>query len=131
MECDGKSLDVPGIRPAIAEGHGGLTDRDVRLRLMDAEVIEAAVLFHGRLQALNMLQDKDLYTACIDVYNEWLAEYCRPEPKRLIGVGVLPTFHQPEASRDYLQKLRQLGFKALQMPSYPRGIRYNSMSMEP
>ena len=44
---------------------------------------------------------------------------------------MLPTFHEPEASRDYLQKLKQLGYKALQMPSYPRGIRYNSMSMEP
>ena len=131
MEIDGKSLDVPGIRQSISEGHPGFSDVNERLRLMDAEGIDATVLFHGRLQSLNMLQDKELYTACIDVYNEWLAEYCRANPKRLIGVAVLPTFHRPEASRDYMQKLKGLGFKALQMPSYPRGVRYNSMSMEP
>src|SRR5262245_13360076 len=66
MEIDGKSLDVPGIRQNISEGHNGFSDVNERLRLMDAEGIEATVLFHGRLQSLNMLQDKELDMACID-----------------------------------------------------------------
>ncbi|MGE0387285.1 MAG: amidohydrolase family protein [Gammaproteobacteria bacterium] len=131
MEVEGRSLDVPGIRPQISEGCDGFWDREAKLRAMDAEGIEATVLFHGRLQSLNMLQDKELYTACIDVYNDYLAEFCRPNPNRLIGVAVLPTFHNPPASRDYMQKIKALGYKAVQIPSFPRGVRYNSMSMEP
>src|SRR4051794_20113437 len=40
-EVDGKPLDVLGIRQDIAESHPGFTDRDLRLRMMDAEGIEA------------------------------------------------------------------------------------------
>jgi predicted TIM-barrel fold metal-dependent hydrolase len=131
MEIDGKSLDVPGIRANISEGCDGFSDINARFKAMDAEHVDASLIFHGRLQALNMIQDHELYTACIDVYNEWLAEYLRPHAKRLIGIAVLPTFRNPAASRDYMQKIKQLGFKAFQMPSFPKGIRYNSMEMEP
>lgn len=131
MEIDGRSLDVPGGLSSISESHPGFTDVKERLKLMDAEGVDATILFHGRLQSLNAIQDKELWAACIDVYNEWLAEYCKVAPKRLIGVPVLPTFYKPEQSRDYVQKLKGLGFKAMQMPSYPKGVRYNSMSMEP
>lgn len=131
LEAEGRALVVPGVGQDISEGCSGFWDLAEKLKVMDAEGIEASVLFHGKLQALNALQDKDLYWACMDVYNEWLAEYLKPYAKRLIGVSVLPTFLKPEASRDYMQKLKELGFKAVQMPSFPRGIRYNSMAMEP
>jgi predicted TIM-barrel fold metal-dependent hydrolase len=133
MEIKGRSFDVPGDSGNISEAAPGLWDRDERLRGMDAENIEASVLFHGRLQSLNALiaEDRDLYYACIDTYNEWLIEYTAGAPQRLVGVPVLPTFLEPEASRDYLQKLKALGYKAVQMPSYPRGVRYNSQAMDP
>jgi predicted TIM-barrel fold metal-dependent hydrolase len=131
MEYEGKLLDVPGVPPELSEGCTGFWDRDAKLRHMDAEGIEASILFHGRFQTLNMLEDKELYVACADTYNEWLAEFCAASPKRLIGVAIMPMFHKPEAAKDYMQKLKQLGFKAVQMPSYPRGVRYNSRSMDP
>jgi len=131
LEAEGRALIVPGVGQEVSEGCTGFWDLNEKLRVMDAEGIEASVLFHGRLQALNALQDKELYWACIDVYNEWLSEYLKPHAKRLIGVSVLPTFLKPEASRDYMQKIKAQGFKAVQIPSFPRGIRYNSMSMEP
>lgn len=131
MEVEGRSLNVPGIRANISEGCEGFWDVDAKLRAMDAEGIEASVLFHGRLQSLNMLKDHELYTACIDVYNDSLAETCKIAPDRLVGVAVLPTFRNPEASRDYMQKILALGFKAVQIPSFPKGVRYNSMSLEP
>jgi predicted TIM-barrel fold metal-dependent hydrolase len=134
MEVMGRSFDVPGGSGGSGvEQMPGYADRDARLRAMDSEGIEISILYHGRLQSLNALiaEQKDLYWACIDVYNEWLAEFTKPAEKRLLGVPVLPTFLEPAATRDYLQKLKDLGFKALQMPSFPRGVRYNSSSMDP
>lgn len=133
FEVSGKSADLPGIGPHVSESQDGFWDIDERLKGMDAEGIEASLIFHGRLQSLNMLigSDPDLYWACIDVYNEWLAECLKGHADRLIGVPVLPTFLRPEATADYLAKLKGLGFKALQMPSFPRGIRYNSRAMDP
>lgn len=131
LEADGRSFMPKGIDDSISQGMPGFRNLDDKIKHMDAEGIEVGMMFHGMLQGLNGLEDKELYAACMDVYNEWLIDYLKPHAKRLIGIAVLPTFHKPEASHDYVQKLKQLGYKALQMPSFPRGIRYNSMSMEP
>jgi predicted TIM-barrel fold metal-dependent hydrolase len=131
MEIGGRSLDVPGLNQELTEGCEGLWNRDARIEHMDAEGIDASLLFHGRFQALNSLQDDELYTACAEVYNESLAEYCQPVANRLIGVAVLPSFRSPKTARSQLERIKRLGFKAVQMPSFPRGIRYNSMEMEP
>lgn len=131
MEIEGRSLNVPGISTDISEGCEGFWNRDERLKAMDAEHVDAQVIYHGRLQSLNMLKDDELYTACMDVYNEWLAEFCKPAENRLIGVPMCPTYRKPEATRDYMQKLKDLGFKAMQIPSFPRDVRYNSREFEP
>ena len=100
---------------------------------MDAERIEASVLYHGQAQALNYLisADPELYVACMDVYNEWLAEYSAPVRDRLAPMAILPSFLKPETARDQMQKLKGLGFRGVQMPSYPKGVRYNSRELDP
>lgn len=127
-----RSFDPPGIG-TIGQECPGFWDRDERLRTMDAEGIEASVLYHGQLQALNALigEDPELYTACMDAYNEWLIEFTRPAQNRLIAVAMLPSFLRPETARDQMQKLKGLGYRAVQMPAYPRGVRYNSREMDP
>lgn len=131
FEAEGRSLLPKGIDQDVSQGLAGFSDLSAKIASMDAEGVEMSFMFHGIAQGLNGLQDKDLYWACMDVYNEWLIEYCRPHQDRLVAIAILPTFLKPEASRDYVQKLKQLGYKALQMPAFPRGVRYNSRSMDP
>ena len=64
-------------------------------------------------------EDPELYVACMDVYNEWLSEYTRPS-KRVIGVALLPAFLNPAGARDQMQKLKELGYRVVMMPSYPK-----------
>lgn len=132
VEIDGKSFDPPGVG-TIGHECPGFWDRDVRLEAMASEGIEASVLYHGQAQALNYLigADPELYFACMDVYNEWLAEYTAPARDKLVGMAILPSFLKPETARDQMQKLKQLGFRGVQMPSYPRGVRYNSRELDP
>ena len=131
FEAEGKNLMLGAPVEDLLVGVTAFSDVDERLKLMAAEHVEGSVLFHGRVQALNALQDKELYWACMDAYNEWLADYTRPHADKLVGVAVLPAFLRPEAAGDYMQMLKQLGFRAVQMPAFPRGIRYNSRSMDP
>jgi predicted TIM-barrel fold metal-dependent hydrolase len=131
LEAEGRSLLPLGIDEDVSGGLPGYSNLGEKIKAMDAEGVDTSFMFHGLLQGLNGVQDKELYWACMDTYNEWLIEYLRPYSNRLVAIAVLPTFHRPEATRDYVQKLRQLGYKAVQMPSFPRGIRYNSMKMEP
>jgi len=131
MTVDGMDYDVPGLDSDIGEGRPGMWDRDARLADMDAEGIDTSLFFHSRAMSLVRLEDKAFFTRCMDAYNEWLAEYCAVAPDRLVGVGILPTIYEPAASRDYLQKLKDLGIKALEIPSAPKNVPYNSSAMEP
>jgi len=131
MKVGEVDYDVPGLDSDIGEGRPGMWDRDARLKDMDAEGIDKSLFFHSRAMSLVRMEDKEFFTRCIDVYNEWLAEYCAAAPDRLIGVGILPTIYNPEASRDYMQKLKQMGIKALEIPSAPKNVPYNSSKMEP
>lgn len=131
MEYKGRDYSPPGVG-TIGHECPGFWDLNERLRAMDSEGIAASVLYHGQLAALNGIigEDPELYVACMDVYNEWLSEYTRPS-KRVIGVALLPAFLNPASARDQIQKLKELGYRVVMMPSYPRGVRYNSREMDP
>ena len=131
FQAEGRDLIPGGVGDEILIGRPGNFDPAAHLADMDAENIESTMVFHGTFQALNGIADKELYWACVDVYNEWLIEYLKPYSKRMHGIAILPAFHIPEAARDYMQKVKQLGYKAIQMPHSQRGIRWNSKEMEP
>lgn len=132
IEYKGRSLNPPGIS-TIGQELPGFWDLGERLKAMDAEGIFGSVLYHGQVQALNAMlgDDPELYMACMDVYNEWLIEHLEPAKDRLVGMGFLASFLKPETARDQMQKIKQLGYRAVQMPSYPKGVRYNSREMDP
>ena len=131
MTVDGLDYDVPGLDSDLGEGREGMWNRDARLADMDAEGIDTSLFFHSRAMSLVRMEDKAFFTRCIDVYNEWLAEHCSIAPNRLVGVGILPTIYDPPATRDYMQKLQGWGIKAIEIPSAPRNVPYNSSKMEP
>lgn len=108
-----------------------MQDVELRLKDMDAEGIDAAVVFPQKALGIMGLSDKDLLFTCCDIYNEWLAEWCSAAPERLFGVAILPVHFKPEATAAYLDKIKALGFMAMELPSSPRGVYYNSKSMEP
>ena len=66
------------------------TDPDLRLAYQDEEGIGAEVL--NPTEALGMLRYKDrsMLRDCCEVYNDWLAEFCSRDPKRLIGTALIP-----------------------------------------
>jgi predicted TIM-barrel fold metal-dependent hydrolase len=130
LEAEGRSLDLPGLNSMLVEGRPGIQDVHERLKDLDAEGVDKEIIFPQRTLALVGIQDLELRWACMRAYNEWLAEYCTQAPDRFYGVGVL-NWWEPEAARDNLQELRALGFPAMEIPSTPPGVFYNSRSMEP
>jgi predicted TIM-barrel fold metal-dependent hydrolase len=134
LEIDGAVARVFKLFPHVAarsEVRAGATDPEARLRDMDAEGVQASFTFSQRAMALFGLQDRGLMVRCIDGYNEWLAGWCARGGGRLYGVAILPTIFQPEATADYIAKLRDLGFHAMHIPSSPRAVAYNRPEMEP
>lgn len=131
MTVGAESYDVPGLPSDFPEGREGFWDVNQRLADMDAEGVDASIVYHGRAAGLIRMSDKDFFIRCMDAFNEWLSEWKEAAPDRLFPVAYLPTFFRPEMTRDYLQKLRDLGFKAIEIPMTPKGVRYNSSTMDP
>jgi len=62
----------------------GMEDPLQRLKDMDLEGIDTAVLFGtSPFLSLPFVEDKDLACAIAQVYNNWLANYCKTDPQRL------------------------------------------------
>lgn len=130
FEAEGRSLMPPGIASAKERGVKGWYDIPARLAAMDSEGIEASVLYGGRINGLNGLQDSGLFIAAIDTYNEWFAEHTRAYSHRLLPIAILPAWRDPSIARDRMQMIKQLGFRGVQLPTSPRGVRYNSKEMD-
>ena len=108
----------PGIHPlavaaAFAAGKGGSDLREhmkhgyeaarpsgwdpvERLKDQDLDGVKAEVLYSTLGIAVFNMPDVALQQACIRVYNDWLAEFCAHDRKRLIGVD--PTSDQRQTA---------------------------------
>lgn len=67
-------------------------DPKVRLEEMDKDRVDAAVLYPTpRLShAVIANEDPEFHLACVQAYNDWLAEYCSQDPDRLGAIMLLP-----------------------------------------
>jgi hypothetical protein len=107
----GVSLVAPGIRPfpiasLSAAGRSGEAlkqhygsgyeaarpsgwDPVERIKDQDVDGVCAEVLYTSLGMPLFGLADAELQYHCFKVYNDWLAEFCSHNPKRLIGIALI------------------------------------------
>jgi uncharacterized protein len=89
----------------------GGSDGAARLRDMDREGIDAAVLYPTLL--LEWREDPAGFGALCRAYNDWLRDYCAADTNRLFGVGAVPLQDIPAAIAEMERSLEQLDFKAV------------------
>ena len=96
------SFDRAGIydqserRPAVAE---------LRLADMDRDGVQTQVIFGPIFQIST--DDPVLRVACYRVYNDWLLDFCKAAPDRLLGVPMLP--ETPAGAAEELLRLAAKG----------------------
>lgn len=101
----GPDYDIAGAR--IAPGGW---DPHARLRDMDADGIDVAVLFPSISFFFPEIEDAALLAALCRAYNDWLADYCRVAPGRLFGVAMLPLVDVDASIRELERATERLGF---------------------
>jgi predicted TIM-barrel fold metal-dependent hydrolase len=99
-----------GVR--YAELRPGGFDPRQRLADMDEERIDVAVLYPSIGLFLEAVEDPVLAEACCRVYNDWLADYCRADPRRLVGVAGIPMQDVSCAVRE-MQRAAGLGMRGV------------------
>jgi len=104
---DTELLAVP-----LSNAQPGGSDPVTRLRDMDGESIDQAVLYPTIGLNLSLLADSAAAVALAAASNEWLAGYCAADPRRLFGAAMLPLQDPPAAASELRRAVGELGLAA-------------------
>jgi predicted TIM-barrel fold metal-dependent hydrolase len=96
----------------LESARAGAFDPVARLADMDAEGIDAAVLYPTIGLGFWGIPDADAAVACARAYNDWLASYCAPGNGRLHGAAMVPFQAPDDAVRELRRAHDELGFVA-------------------
>src|SRR5215475_50251 len=99
LESEEKGLAACGYNPAV------------RVRFQEEAGIEAEVLNTTRLLAIMRNPDAEIVRACAQVFNDWEVEFASYNPKRLIGVSVIP-MHDVDWAVGELERTVKKGLKS-------------------
>ena len=97
---------VDGIDCSTAQGVLGDADRDH---------IDTMVLYPSFGLCAPSLEDPEFAAGFARLYNQWIADYCRPTGGRLRGVAVTPIEHGAVAI-DIMREAKELGLVATMIP---------------
>ena len=56
---------------------------------MDIDGVDVSIVYPTSGLGLYSVPDGELLSACFRTYNDWIAEFCKPFPDRLKGIGLL------------------------------------------
>lgn len=86
-------------------------DRDIqtRLRDMDIDGIQVAVVFPSKCLGVNQPSDPDYVAALCTAYNDWVSDLCKQAPQRLKGVALVSQRNMADAAAELLRAVKDLG----------------------
>src|SRR5207244_8666367 len=97
-------------RKALGEKPGGWDPR-ARIKEMEVDGVSAEVLYPTLGLRLFALEDAELQEACFQIANDWLIDYCKVHPDRLIGIPVLSIYNIKNAIKE-LERCKKEGLVA-------------------
>jgi uncharacterized protein len=106
------------IRKGFDSAPPGGWDPVARINDQDVDGVCAEVLYTTFGMPLFNLSDYELQYACFKVYNDWLAEFCRHDPKRFYGIGLISLGDIEEGCRE-LARCGQMGLRGAQIWGAP------------
>ena len=122
-----KHLETAGYESARPSGW----DPAERIKDMEIDGVEAEVLYGTLGMRLFPMRDGRLQHAFFQAYNDWLAEYCAYDPKRLHGLGCVSLWDIDEGVKE-LHRCAELGFKGAMIWGYPPPDRqYHTRQYDP
>jgi len=81
-----------------------------RIKDQELDGLDAEILYPSLGMNLFAMPDGDLQRACFHAYNDWLAEYCSHDPKRLYGIGLVSLEDLDRVGED-LERIAKQGMR--------------------
>ncbi|HEX7035688.1 MAG TPA: amidohydrolase family protein [Pseudomonadales bacterium] len=99
---------APGVKLTWDDILPGSWDPAARLEVMDAEGIDRALFFPSIHLLWGDIRDPEVAAETCRAYNDWMSDFCRADPERLFGMGIVP-LQDPERAVAEARRLRGLG----------------------
>ena len=127
----GKTFDKKFLEAGLDSAPAGGWDPAARLKDMELDGVEAAVLYTTMGFVLFWIEDAEFQQDCFRVYNDWLAEFCSYAPGRFAGLAMISLFDIDRARRE-LERCAKMGLKgALIWASPPEDRPYTQRAYDP
>ena len=110
-------------------GRPGGWDPIERLKDQDVDGVLAEVLYTSNGMPLYGLQDAELQMACFRTFNDWLAEYCAANPKRLFGIALISLADVSLGVKE-LERCVKMGLRGAMISNDP-AVTYDSPGYDP
>jgi predicted TIM-barrel fold metal-dependent hydrolase len=94
-----------------------LTEVDHRLKDQDRDGVQAEVLY-GILGASGRLGDPEAATEVLRIYNDWLHDFCKAAPERLVGLANIPN-HDMDVATAEMKRTARRGVKGFDVANKP------------
>jgi predicted TIM-barrel fold metal-dependent hydrolase len=106
-------------------------DAAYRLKDQDRDGVEAEVIYTSMGMPLFQLDDAELRAACFAAFNDWAAEYCSYDFKRLVPLGLITLEDIPAAVAE-LQRVAKKGIRGAMIWAEPASDHpYSDAEYEP
>jgi predicted TIM-barrel fold metal-dependent hydrolase len=118
------------FKAAAERGWDGVS----QLEAMDTEGIDVAVVYPSRGLFAQAVDDMDsaFAAAIARAYNNWLNNYCQPNPQRLLGAGMISPHDVRDAVQEARRCVEELGFRAIFVrPNPVKGRNWHDAYFEP
>ena len=88
---------------------------------MDQEGIDLAILYPTTALGIGQIREPEYQQALCRAYNDFMADWCRADPKRLKAVALAPYLAPTEAARELDRAVSDLGAVGLMFPTFIPG----------
>src|SRR5262249_46454516 len=108
--------------------HRGAYDFKARLGWLDERGISQQVLFpntttsFGGVRLFTEIEDNELRTACVSIYNDGMAEIQRESGQTLLPLAVVPWWNLDETVKEIRRARSELGLRGITMPDNPHNF---------
>lgn len=125
MSAAGTPPDKISESAEWSELQSGGWDPEKRIEDQKRDGVAAEILYPSLGMILCKHPDYDYRKACLDAYNEWVAEYCSNHRDRLLGVGQV-SLRTPQDGIEEARKIKSLGLRGIMLPGWPALEDYDS-----
>ena len=115
---------APGQHPTWADIPAGSHDPAARLKVMSEEGIDQALLFPSAHLLAGDVNDPQIAAETCRAYNDWMSDFCKHDPNRLFGMGLVPMQNVELAIKE-AKRLQSIGLKGFMC----RPERYNGLAL--